>query len=276
MSPARSRRSRSLLTVVAVLAVGLVAACSSSGSTAGSSSGTAPPPPPKLYVSLGDSYASGYQPDAGYNTNGFAYQLVDKLHAAGTDLQLANFGCGGATTTSILQTPGCKGLGPGGIDYPDTTQAAAAEDYLRTHRGEVALITVSIGGNDITACATQADPVGCVTAAVTTVGQNLGMLVHDLRDAGGPDVQIVGTTYPDVILGGWVTNNPSAQTLAQQSVLAFQALINPTLKKAYESVGGTFVDVTAASGAYGPLDEMTTLDPYGSIPVPVAKVCQLT
>jgi lysophospholipase L1-like esterase len=276
MSPALSRRTRSLLIVTATLAVALVAACSSSGSSASSSSGAAPPPPSKNYVSLGDSYASGYQPGAGNNTNGFAYQLVDKLHAAGTDLQLANFGCAGATTTSILNTPGCKGLGPGGIDYPDQSQAAAAEDYLRTHRGEVALITVSIGGNDITACVTNADPVGCVTAAVTTIKQNVATLAHDLRDAAGPDVQIVGTTYPDVILGAWVTSIPGAQALAKQSVPAFQLLINPALKAAYESAGGTFVDVTEASGAYGSLDEMTTLDPYGSIPAPVAKVCQLT
>ena len=34
--------------------------------------------------------------------------------------------------------------------------------------------------------------------------------------------------------------------------------------------------MTAASGAYGPLEETTTLDPYGVIPVPVARVCELS
>jgi hypothetical protein len=28
--------------------------------------------------------------------------------------------------------------------------------------------------------------------------------------------------------------------------------------------------------AYGPLDQVTTLDPYGVLPVPVARVCELT
>jgi hypothetical protein len=60
------------------------------------------------------------------------------------------------------------------------------------------------------------------------------------------------------------------------SVTAFQSLINPTLQKAYESVGGEFVDVTAATGAYGPMTDTTTVDPYGIIPVPVAQVCDLT
>jgi len=259
-----------------VLVAGLLGACSSSGSTTSSSSSARSSTAAKLYVSVGDSYASGYQPGAGNNRNGFAYQLVDKLHAAGTDLQLANFGCAGATTTSILQETGCNALGPDGIDYPDRSQAVAAEDYLRQHRGDVALITVSIGGNDITRCATAADPVGCITTAVDGIKQNLGTLVHDVRDAAGPDAQIVGITYPDVALGAWVIGDPTAQNIAKLSVVAFQSLLNPALKAAYESVGGTFVDVTAATGAYGSFDESTTVDPYGTVPVPVAKVCQLT
>ena len=34
--------------------------------------------------------------------------------------------------------------------------------------------------------------------------------------------------------------------------------------------------MTAATGAYGPLDETTTIAAYGVIPVPVAKVCEYT
>jgi hypothetical protein len=52
--------------------------------------------------------------------------------------------------------------------------------------------------------------------------------------------------------------------------------VNPTLEAAYKSAKGKFVDVTAATGAYGSLDETTTLAPYGTIPVPVAKICELT
>ena len=32
----------------------------------------------------------------------------------------------------------------------------------------------------------------------------------------------------------------------------------------------------APTGAYGPLEETTTLEPYGVIPVPVAKACELS
>lgn len=245
-------------------------------STAQSSSS----PARQLYVSIGDSYAAGYQPSAPHQgattRNGFAYQLVPRAKSRGHDLQLVNFGCGGATTTSILQAPGCDQLGPDGQHYNGQPQASAADDFLRQNRGRVALITVSIGGNDVTSCATKPDPITCVTGAVQDIKTNLSTLVHGLRDAAGPDVLIVGITYPDVVLGAWVTGQPAAQNLAKLSVTAFQSLINPALQQEYQSVGGTFVDVTAATGAYGSLDETTTLDPYGVIPVPVAKVCQLT
>lgn len=97
-----------------------------------------------------------------------------------------------------------------------------------------------------------------------------------LRRAAGPKVRIVGTTYPDVILGAFLNGDAASQSLAQLSVVAFRSLINPALKESYATAGGRFVDVTAASGAYTPFDQVTTLFPYGSVPVAVARVCELT
>ena len=59
-------------------------------------------------------------------------------------------------------------------------------------------------------------------------------------------------------------------------MIAFKSLINPALKEVYESVGGRFVDVTEATGAYGSLEEMTDFPPYGQVPVPVAEVCRIS
>jgi lysophospholipase L1-like esterase len=240
-------------------------------------------PPKQFYVSLGDSYATGYQPTApgvGSNTrNGFAYKLPALAKPRGYDLQLVNFGCGGATTTSILQAKGChpRARALGGPSYPNKTQTAAAEAYLRAHRGKVGLITVSIGGNDVTKCLNAADPTACVADAIKPLEANVTKLVKRLRRAAGPNVRIVGITYPDVVLGLWTTGKQSDQDFAKLSLFAFRGLLNPALKKSYESVRkGSFVDVTAATGAYGPLDQTTTLAPYGTIPVPVATVCKLT
>ena len=237
-------------------------------------------PKRQLYVSLGDSYAVGWQRPAenrmGPTTKGFTDQTVALARKKGYRLKLVNFGCGGATTVSILKQKGCvKAARAIGGERYSTTQIKAAERFLRANRGKVALVTVSISGNDVTSCAKEADPVPCVSAAIESVKQNVTTLAKRLRKAGGRKVRIVGITYPDVILGQWV-RPPVDQGLATLSVNAFRDLLNPALKTAYESVKGKFVDVTAATGAYTPLDQKTTLLPYGSIPIAVAKVCELT
>jgi lysophospholipase L1-like esterase len=237
-------------------------------------------PEQQYYVSLGDSYATGFQPTApgkGANTrNGFAYQVPKLAKARGYRYKLVNFGCAGETTVSLLErTKRCSGSVPGGQDYAGRTQIAAAERFLRAHRGKVGLITVSIGGNDVTKCARDADPIPCVGAAVTAINQNVVKIAQRLRKAAGRRVRIVGTTYPDVILGQWVGENAN-QELAKLSVVAFKDLINPALTKAYAAVGGTLVDVTAATGAYGSLDDLVALPSGTLVPKPVAEVCRLT
>ena len=235
---------------------------------------------PNYYVQLGDSYAIGWQHPAenvvGPTKQGYGNQIVTLAKKKGYRFKLVNFGCGGATTTSILQAKGCKkrDRALGGEKY-STTQATAAERFLRHHRGQVGLVTVSIGGNDVTACAKDADPVTCVGAATASIKTNIATLAKRLRKAAGRKVRIVGTTYPDVILGQWV-RVPANQDLAKLSVVAFRSLVNPAFETAYKAGKIKFVDVTAATGAYGPLEETTTLAPYGTIPVPVAKICQLT
>ncbi|HTE58964.1 MAG TPA: SGNH/GDSL hydrolase family protein [Solirubrobacteraceae bacterium] len=237
-------------------------------------------PEQQYYVSLGDSYASGYQPTApgtGANTrNGFAYQVPKLATARGYRYELVNFGCGGETTVSLLQRKErCSGAVPDGRQYAGRTQIAAAERFLRAHRGKVGLITVSIGGNDVTKCTRDADPVPCVVAAVTAINENVTTIARRLRAAAGKNVRIVGTTYPDVILGQWVGENAN-QELAKLSVGAFRDFINPALTKAYAAAGGKLVDVTAASGAYGSLDELVTFPSGTLVPKPVADVCRLT
>jgi lysophospholipase L1-like esterase len=235
----------------------------------------------KFYVSLGDSYATGYQataPGEGANTrNGFPYQVPELARERGHRLKLVNFGCGGATTVSLLERDGCdpRALGPGGRRYRDRTQLLAAERFLRRHRGKVGLITVSIGGNDVTACARVPEPIPCVVQAVAAINENVVEIAQRLRAAAGKKVRIVGTTYPDVILGQWVGADAN-QELARLSVAAFKDFINPALGKAYESVGGRLVDVTAASGAYGSLDELVALPSGTLVPKPVADVCRIS
>jgi lysophospholipase L1-like esterase len=101
-------------------------------------------------------------------------------------------------------------------------------------------------------------------------------LLEGLRSAAGSAARIVGIAYPDVFLAGLLDHPGGARRFAMQSASAFQSQINPQLRKSYESVGATFVDITKATGGYGSLTEKTTLPPYGNIPTPVARICRLT
>ena len=203
--------------------------------------------------------------------------------AKATRLTLVNFGCGGATTTSLVSSVGCPDVLPhtaGGVTYPTTTQETAALSFLNAHRGHIGLITVSIGGNDVTACASQANPISCVSTAVAGITKNVTSLAAALRSAAGPKVPLIGLTYPDVILGSYVyPSHPAsaaALSLAKLSVVAFKSLINPALTKAYGSAQGSLVDVTKATGAYVPLTRTVRSRTYGTIPAAVASVCTLT
>ena len=239
-------------------------------------------PREQLYVSLGDSYATGYQPTGvgqGRNTrSGFAHQLPGLARKRGWRLRLVNFGCGGATTSSLIRK-GCAGRARAvdGAPYGGRTQLQAAERFIRRNRDRVGLITVSIGGNDVTSCARGAsDPVACVGAAVAGIRTNVAATVRRLRRAAGPRTRIVGITYPDVILGQWLTGQQADQDLAKLSVVAFRSLINPALKASYAKGRARFVDVTRATDAYVPFEQTASIAPYGEIPLAVARVCELT
>jgi lysophospholipase L1-like esterase len=285
---------RVLLSAVVVVAMSMVGLVTLSGPARAASPHTKKPV--VYYLSLGDSYSVGYQPGMGA-TAGFTAYVAKKLK-----MQLENFGCGGATTASIVAVDGCTSpYGPpaatDAVAYPSETQEQAAVDFIAAHPGQVGLITVSIGGNDVTSCASAANPVTCIGAADTAIQTNVTSLVSALggalSSAGDTTAKLIGLTYPDVILGDYVYPAGSPNTsLANLSITAFDLLINPTLSTAYTSVPeGSFVNVTSApykkattgddtgstsSSSPTPQDLTTKLKPYGVIPVAVWEVCKLT
>lgn len=260
----------------------LLAGCGDDGSSGDPAPSTAPPSTTATsapseaagwYLSLGDSYAQGYQPGQPAD-GGFATHVPGLAAERGWDLELVNLGCGGATTTSLVETPGCAeaGRAPGAPAYEEP-QLEAAITFAEEHPGEVRLVTVSISGNDVTSCVQAPDPVACVAAEMTEVRDVLTPALARLREAVGPDATILGLTYPDVILGSWVSGG---EDLARLSVVAFRDFINPTLEEAYATADAGFVDVTAGTDAYVPLEQTTATEEWGEVPVAVARVCELT
>jgi len=254
----------------------------------------------------------GYQPVPSAPTPGFTAVVATKLK-----MTLENFGCGGATTASILSFDenycgvtdainNPNGYAPAAVPgtvgplAPGQTQLQAADAFIAAHPGSVGLVTVSIGGNDVTPCAGasvanpvngKTDALSCVLVGVGAIKTNVATLVGSLSSAllanGDASAKIVGTTYPDVLLGllVWPTYPASAanQTLAGLSLAAF-GLMNPALKAAYTAVpGGRFADVTTMTKAYIPFKKVapapssvTDVPPGTLIPKSVVAVCNLT
>lgn len=245
--------------VVALLTA--LAACTSTPPT------PAPAPPPsstapaqQTYISIGDSYATGFAP--GGTGESFA-QIVAKE----SGLKLINLACNGATSADLATKPAC------GQDAGSRTQLDAAVEALRSTKA--GLVTVVIGGNDLAPCAVAQDPLRCATTTVAGIQTNVAAALAKLR-AAAPDVKIVGLTYPDIFLGAWVNPSiPNGRNIARLSVTMFQDF-NTRIAGEYGRYGAKFADVTGTTGGYGALTELTQDPKYGQIPASVAKVCALT
>jgi lysophospholipase L1-like esterase len=217
------------------------------------------------YVALGDSLAAGYQPDPAIGRD---QGYVGRVHRAlGRGVQLQNFGCDGATTTTLLS-------GGGGCTYGTASaQLVAAERFLHRNRHQIRLVTIDIGGNDVNRCgATGTIDQACTLTALGTLSTNLGQIVNRLR-AAAPGVRIVGMTYYNPYLAGWL-RGPAGQAVVQQS-MPMSALLNQILTGIYTAADVRVADVAAA---FASTDLTTTaeLPGVGTVPLAVARICTWT
>jgi lysophospholipase L1-like esterase len=280
----RARSRTALLASTLVLAAALGVGCAHSPSAAPAPNS----PADGVYISIGDSYAVGDEaaPGGGLTAtqHGFADLITDRVAARGGPLRLLNFGCTGATSTDLLTRHGCGsgGQATDGSPYPTSTQAEAALAALRTHRNNIRLVTVVIGGNDVYGCLRpqeggfSPDETQCVDHSLSVLRANLHDLLVQIRAIVRPDVPIVGLTYPDIFLGAWVAEDQASRSFATASVGLFRDELNPMLRDTYTEQRASFVDVTELTDGYGSLADTTELPPYGELPVPVARVCTLT
>jgi lysophospholipase L1-like esterase len=241
------------LLVLAALVAGLVLA---PGASAEGSKAT-------YYLALGDSLAQGYQPIGGpwsplgfpgYN-QGYADQLLKLVRDQYEQLRLVKLGCGGETTTTmILGSPWC-----GAWAFPTGSQLAEARAFLQAHRGEVAFVTLDIGGNDISS------PDG---GGVAAIAANLPTILAQLREAAGPRVPIVGMNYYHPFLPGiWFgTHDLGALQAEVTGIVGF----NDFLEGIYQAAG---VEVADVESAFSMTD--LTMQPSG-LPLSVQRDCEWT
>ena len=264
-----------LLSLVATACVALVAAAL----PAVASAKTAKKPAPHYYLSLGDSLSQGMQPDlhgVTRDTNqGYTNDLLAIERGHVRNLQLVALGCGGDTTTSLLTGQGNNANASAlHCDRKGGSQEAAAIRFLKAHhkKGEVRLITVDIGANDVDGCANvpASQIVSCVTTGLGTIGRNLPQILAGLKKAAPKGTTLAAMNLYDPVLGTWFA---PGHGLAAESVTLTQ-LLNNKLNSIDAAGGFLTADVAGAFNAYDMSDTVTWENQQ--IPVAVANVCSWT
>jgi lysophospholipase L1-like esterase len=223
--------------------------------------------PAQFYLALGDSLAAGYQPGQGDNkTGGYVGRVWHAAYALVPHTALVNDACSGETTTTMIN---------GGIcTYDHGSQLNEAVAFLRAHHNFTTLITIDIGANDVDQCV-----VGgvidfpCVQQGINTLQQNLPTIYNSLVTA-APNAKIIAVNYYDPFLAAWLQRTPEGRSTAKASVSLAGSINNLIFQAA---VGGLDLDYADVAATFKTTDFTTILDqPYGHIPVNVAKICQWT
>jgi lysophospholipase L1-like esterase len=227
------------------------------------------------YLSLGDSLAQGVQPNSSgesVETNeGYPNQLYTALKQTNPDLKLVKLGCPGETTASMIS---------GGIcTYSKGSQLKQAVAFLARHRGQVQLVTIDIGANDLNPCVvlpTLKQIAECLAKVLPQTVTNLTKIMTALTtaDGSGPVPTIIGMNYYVPELAEWLEGTTSARAIARASATLGLAFGNE-LSTVYTDFGAKVADVYDAfhSSHFKP---MVSTPAFGTIPLNVAYVCSLT
>ncbi len=233
----------------------------------GTASAVPSSPSTVYYLALGDSLSTGGGADPGL---GYVDDVYNAVSPSIPGLRLVNLGCGGDSTTRMIHGGLCH-------SYKTGNQLGDAELFLQSHAGEVAFVTIDVGGDDIVGCALSGtiNPT-CVANALATVRTNMGTILSGLENA-GPNVPIVGMNYYDPILSAWYTgavyHGPPSPTLARQSLGVLRQL-GTVLGAAYAEYGAPVANVQKSydSGNWA----MTGSFMGVTLPQNVANVCNWT
>ncbi|HEX2127607.1 MAG TPA: SGNH/GDSL hydrolase family protein [Solirubrobacterales bacterium] len=186
----------------------------------GTSSAAAAPPGLPVQLALGDSWAAGarasdpattgYVPqlNAALRDGGYGCLPAQSEHAAERcgQLQLVNLAVGGATTPSMIAG-----------QFPAAIELLSERNFDRNPRNDVELITIHIGGNDVTnpilaACLGGFTPTCAQTIQTefAAYAADLEQALATLRLAAGPETTIVIGTYDNPIPGCQLAAVPGA------------------------------------------------------------------
>lgn len=266
-----------LIVVVAVVLVALNAGDHSAPEqppiTPTSTTPNAASKPALAYLALGDSLSRGVQPDADVTLeHGYPRELVTALNGdLSPKATLVEAGCGGATTTSfIFGGKACQPDAP--IPYanqdPATSQLNWAEAALEARGAKPTLVTLTLGGNDLTACAkpSAAEVADCLDALIPKLKTNWATIARRLKTAAGPrTVLSVATTYDPIL--GYIRLGQHDDAAREFHRLIVRR-INPAMRRIFTLKGWEIADV-----AYAMHEKGSVADAHATA---VNAVCTLT
>jgi acetyl esterase/lipase len=247
---------------VTVMAVACVAASVLPAVSSAAPAGAAKASAPHYYLALGDWLATGI--GASSSADDYVNLIAEHEGTRYPNLQAVDLGCGGATTASMADGPGCS--------YTTGTQLGDAEAFLRAHPRQVAFVTIDIGADDVAACQSSSGlDATCAAAANSQISTDLPRELAEL-EAAGPGVPIYGMNYYDPFLASWLSGT-AGQAVATQSIASSNQL-NALLDQIYTAAGASTADPSS-------LFETDDTDPIGTyegatVPQDVATVCQWT
>jgi len=223
--------------------------------------------PTVYYLALGDSLSTGGGADPGL---GYVDDIDAQLNSHIPGLQLEDLGCGGDSTTRMINGGLCH-------NYTTGNQLGDAELFLQAHAGQVAFVTIDVGGDDIDGCGINGtiNPT-CVGNALNAINRNLPIIMSGLRTAGGT-VPIVGMNYYDPYLaawysGAWFHGSPSKE-VAKESLPVLHSL-NKELTRIYRQYNAEVANVQ--SPFHSNDWRMTGSYSGTALPQNVANICNWT
>ena len=292
--------------MAAVAAALVVAGCSGGGEGEPTSA-------QNHYLSLGDSLTVGVQPDdsgaAKETPEGYTDVLYRTLKDTDSTLRHERMGCGGEDTTTFIEggIPQCDDR------YEAGSQLDQAVAFLEEHGDQVALVTLTIGGNNFTDCVDGVEPApgaetelsiddlgvdeDCVSDGLERLETEVPVIAERLTEAASPDTQIVATTYYNPFLalsllddaeesdedveGSEDVSEETSEEVADEmdgSPLAARTIeilneVNDSLITSYQAAG---IDVADVDEVFeGSNTDVPTASDTG-MPVNLQNICDLT
>ena len=219
---------RNLITAMALVL--LVAGTATVGAAGRATAAAAATAKPLYYLALGDSLAAG----TGASTTNNRYVNVLYQHELSRfpTLQLENIACGGATTTSMIDGPGCS--------YASGTQLGDAEAFLRAHPRQVAFVTIDIGANNVDGCQVgQSISATCVQSGLSHITAELPQILSGLEAAASGRGRLRHELLRPVPRR--VAHRRGGQAVAQQSEVEV-GVLNTLLTQLYATGGAATAD----------------------------------